>query len=429
MQNASAPYGTKDLARWFGKGFWAVVDRGLFATSNFVVMVLLARWLTSQDYGALVIAYTILILLGAIHNGLLSEPMLVFGPGRYKDHLSEYLGVLLYGHVGFTSLCSLVFLAAGLSFKLASLDTLSSAFLGLAFASPFILYQWLMRQACYVQLKPWLAAWAGALYMVLILCGIYILYQYYWLSGVMVFGLMGFASLVAGLWLLVRLRVSLPRLTGNVFIREVLVRHWTYGRWAAPTRALMWARDNVYYFALPIWGGLESTAALRAMLNLIMPAMQLYDALSILLLPSLVRARAGAEFKKFTRLALVLFASSAGLFWLLLGLFHYPLVTWLYGGRYSEYSYLLWLLGLLVLTYGLLSVLGAVLRALERPSQVFWAYVLSATVALTAGLGLLVAWGVVGAVVGLLVSSIVAVGALGVAISHHPDANSGSVKK
>lgn len=409
MQNALTLYRTKDLGRGIGKGFWAILDRGLFATSNFVLMVLLARWLTPQDYGAFIIAYTILWLLGTVHNGLLAEPMLVFGSGKYKDQLSEYLGVLLYGHVGFAALGSLLFLAAGLGFKLASLDTLFSSFLGLALASPFILYQWLMRQACYVELKPRLAAWGGTLYMVLMLFGAYVLYQYYWLSGVMVFGLMGFASLAVGLWLAVRLHVSLPPLAGNELIREVLARHWNYGRWAAPTRTLMWARDNIYYLALPIWLGLESTAALRAMMNLIMPAMQLCDALSILLLPLLVQARGGTEFKQLTRLTLALFTLSAALFWVLLGLFHHPLVSWLYGGRYSEYSYLLWLLGFLVLSYGLLSVLGAVLRALERPSQVFWAYALSTIVALTAGLGLMAAWGVVGAVVGLLASSIVTV--------------------
>lgn len=412
VRNALDIYRERGFSRWLGKGFWAIVDRGLFATSNFVLTVLLARWLTPQDYGAFIVAYTVLWLLGTVHNGLLAEPMLVFGSGRYKDSFSEYLGVLLYGHVGLTALGSFLLLLAALSFKLASLDTLFSVFLGLAFASPLILYQWLMRQACYVQFKPRLAAWGGTLYMFLMLCGAYVLYRYYLLSGAAVFGLMGFASLAASLWLVFRLRVSLPSPTANGFVREALTSHWGYGRWAAPTRALTWIPENIYYLALPLWGGLESTAALRAMMNLIVPATHLYDALSILLLPLLVRTRGGAGFKQLTFLALALFALGAALFWLFLGLFHQPLVTLLYGGQYSEYSYLLWILGFLLLSFGILSVLGAALRALERPEKVFSAYALSAVVALTVGLGFLYIWGIVGAVAGFLISSIVAVGAL-----------------
>lgn len=379
----------------------------MFAASNFVLTVLLARWLTPQDFGAFVVVYAVFWFLGTIHNGLLIEPMLVFGSGKYRDRLSEYLGVLSYGHLGFTALGSLLFLLASLSFELMGSEALSLAFLGLALASPLILYQWLMRQACYIQLKPRSAALAGALYMVLMLLGAYAIYQRDWLSGITVFGLMGFSSLVAGFWLTVSLRVSLPSPVNSEFAREALTSHWSYGRWAAPTRMLTWVPDNVYYLVLPLWGGLESTAALRALMNLIVPATHFYDALSVLLLPLLVQARGGAKFKQLTRLALVLFASGAALLWLLLGLFHYPLVTWLYGGQYAEYSYLLWLLGFLPFFFGMLSVLGAALRALERPEHVFVAYALSAVMTLTLGLGLLYTWGIVGAAAGFLISSVI----------------------
>jgi O-antigen/teichoic acid export membrane protein len=126
----------------------------------------------------------------------------------------------------------------------------------------------------------------------------------------------------------------------------------------------------------------------------------------------LVQARGGARFKQLVGLTLALFALGAVLFWVLLGLFHGSLVSWIYGGRYGEYSYLLWLVGFLPLCFGILSVLGAALRALERPERVLVAYVLSTVTTLTVGLTLLLVWGIVGAVVGFLVSSAVSVGAL-----------------
>jgi hypothetical protein len=70
--------------------------------------VLLARWLVPQDYGAFTVAFAVFLLIGTFHTALLTEPMLVFGPSRYEGRFSEYLGALLYGHLSFTALSSLL---------------------------------------------------------------------------------------------------------------------------------------------------------------------------------------------------------------------------------------------------------------------------------------------------------------------------------
>lgn len=391
--------------RWLGRGFWAVADQGLFAASNFVLSVLLARWLAPQDYGAFAVAYAVFWFLGTFHTALLSEPMLIFGPGKYKDLLPEYLGVLLYMHLGFASLVSLPLLTASLAFGLFGSKALSLAMLGLGLSGPFILFQWLMRRACYTHLKPHLAASGGALYMVLMLIGAYVLYQHGWLSAAMAFGLMGFASLAAGLWLVTRLGVRRPQTTNSGLVREVFRSHRGYGWWAVPSSMLAWVPANVSYLLLPVWGGLEAGAAMRALMNLITPIIQGTIALSVFLLPILVQAREDESFGRFVRFALAVFVSGSVVYWVLLGLFHRPLVGWLYAGEYGEYADLLWFLGLLPLLIGVESVFGTALRALEQPNRMFWAYVLSAIVALTVGLWLLFYWGLAGAVGGVLISS------------------------
>src|ERR1700685_915370 len=83
---------------WVGKGSLAVLDQGLFASSNFLLNVLLARWLAPADYGAFALAYSIFLLLLVLHNALLTAPMLVFGSGKYRERFREYLGVLLRVH-------------------------------------------------------------------------------------------------------------------------------------------------------------------------------------------------------------------------------------------------------------------------------------------------------------------------------------------
>ena len=83
---------------WVGKGSLAILDQGLFAGSNFLLNVLLARWLDPADYGAFALAYSVFLLLGVFHTAILTEPMLVFGPGKYRERFHEYLGILLRGH-------------------------------------------------------------------------------------------------------------------------------------------------------------------------------------------------------------------------------------------------------------------------------------------------------------------------------------------
>src|SRR5215211_6550801 len=115
------------LSQWLGKGLWAVVDQALFASSNFVLSILLARWLIPSEYGAYTVAYTTFWVLSAVHTGLLTEPMMVYGPSRYRGRLPEYLGAVLYGHVGFVVLGSFVFLSAGLGLRISGSTVLPSA--------------------------------------------------------------------------------------------------------------------------------------------------------------------------------------------------------------------------------------------------------------------------------------------------------------
>lgn len=112
------------------------------------------------------------------------------------------------------------------------------------------------------------------------------------------------------------------------------------------------------------------------------------------------------ELRRFALLAFILFAIASAFYWVLLILFRQEVMTWLYGGRYVEHANLLILVGLLPLSAGGVAVLGGALRAMERPDQVFWCYVVSSFVALTLGLLLLATKGVTGAVWALLASSV-----------------------
>jgi O-antigen/teichoic acid export membrane protein len=394
---------TYNLTLWLKRGFWAISDQGLYSISNFIPVLVLARWLTPEEYGAFSVAFAVYALITAIHNAVITEPMLVFGSGKYRENFSNYLGVLLYAHAGLTLLGSFLLLLAALSFSFFS-ETLYPALLGVAITVPFILLSWLMRRACYVRSEPHISASGGAIYMVLMLGGIYALYRMEWLSAASTFEVMGFSSVVVSLWLAVRLRLDPRAIKSSKLVREMFKDHRNFGSWGLGIKAFTWMPGNIFYLLLPLWGGLAAGASLRALSNLIMPVLQTMNALSVLLLPTLVRVCGQTKFRSATNIALSLFICGSAVYWVLLGVFHYPLVAWLYGGQYVEYASLLWILGLVPLVMGIGSVLGAALRAMERPDQVFWVHVSYTAAMVTIGLGLMFIWGIPGAVTGLLVS-------------------------
>jgi O-antigen/teichoic acid export membrane protein len=393
----------KALSRWLTKGLWAVSDQGLFSLSNFALSVLLAGWIVPYDYGAFTVAFAVFLLIGTIHTALLTEPMLVFGPSRYEGRFSEYLGALMYGHLGFAVLSSLLLLLTGLGFAHSGQSEVSAALIALAVAGPFIFLLLLMRGACYACFEPHLATSGAALYMALMLGGLYTLYQLEWLSAASALGIMGFSSLVASLWLYVRLRVNQPTLKDSRGL-GLFEDHWRYGRWAMATGALIWATGEGYNLIVAIWGGLEASASIKALWNPIMPMVQIIAALGVLLLPAFAQARGQAGFGSLIRFILVPFVLGPILYWLLLGMLHQPLTAWIYEGQYAEYADLLWLMGLIPIVSGVIAVIGGSLRALESPNLVFFAYALSTVVTVSVGAGFTFFWGVAGAVVGLLIS-------------------------
>lgn len=393
-----------DRRRWLSRGAWTIADQGLFAAANLIVNALLARWLSVREYGTFAFSYSIFLLLGTVHTALLSEPMLIFGPGKYAADVTEYVKRLLRGHWMIMGVCGIPCALVGVILWRRHAPMLGEAFLGLAIAAPFILVSWLMRRACYIRARPQWAAAAGALYLVLMVAGTFLLSRQGALTIGSAFAVMGGASALAAAWLMARLHAFARSTRAGASLPEVRSDHWAYGRWAAATGMLSWVPLNLYYVALPIWGGFAVTGALKALVTLVMPLIQVQAALSNLLTPALVRARGGRDFGRLLRASLAGFALASLGYWLLLGALHPLLIHWLYGGRYDDVGPMLWLVGILPLFAGTGEALSDALRALERPDLIFWAALASSGTTVIVGLGAAALAGVTGAAVGQALS-------------------------
>lgn len=395
----------RERAGWAHAGAWALVDRGLFSASNFLVSLLLARWLSEAAYGSFALALAAFLLAGALHGGWITEPMLVYGPSRYKDRFAVYLGYLLRRHGRFSTwvVVSAVVLAA-VAVPVAG-NGAATTLIVAGVATPFILLQWLGRLACYASIGPRRAAFVGLLQIVLVLGGLMILRNADALSTPSAFALLGLVGglLGAGLLYSFHPRRGSPDDLGA----DVDELHRSYGGWAAGTGLLTWIPGQVYYLVLSAAGAVAAAGNLRALINLVLPLQQSFAALSTVLTSSLARARTSG------RLHSIVLRSLAGLSIVALGyaalllLFGARVMHWLYAGRYDELAVFLPLVAWLPVVGVAAVVLVPALRALEQPNRVFVAYVASTLTSLSVGLWLTLEYGVGGAAVGQLLTTMV----------------------
>lgn len=394
---------------WIKKGGFSILDQGLFAGTNFILNVLLARWLSPEQYGTYSVALSVFYLLASFHTAILTEPMLVFGAGKYKQSFQNYLTILVKGHWIVTSVLALVFGIISGSFWLFHIKDLSAAFLGLAMALPSILFLWLIRKVFYIKTQPELALLGGGFYLILLLGMLYSLKIFLKLSVFTAFLIMGFASVAVTLFFLYRLhfwmRLSVKSLTSKM----VLDSHWQYGRWSLGSTLLVWIPGNAYYLLLPLTAGLDASGDLRALTNLLMPALHTNSALSIVLVPyfaRIINEKKIITLKKMIINSLLVFTAISLLFWLILIFFGKDIIFLFYGTKYSNYSTVLWIIGLLPVSAGIVAVLGGALRAMERPDDIFKSYGITTFIALSVGVLLMLRLDVLGSAIALLITSI-----------------------
>lgn len=334
--------------RWATKGSLAVLDQGLFSGANFLVNILLARWLEPEEYGAFAVALSIFYLLAGFHTAVLTEPMMVFGAGKYREQFRKYLGMLLLGHWGISALIALGLGGAAWFFRG---SPLGEALLGLAVASPFLLLLWLTRRACYANLRPAWAVGGSAVNFLAVLAGLFFLWQAGWLSTLTGLVLLGAVAGTASLALTVlHLRPRVRGYSGNQTAALVLGDHWAYGSWNVLGVLAYWASGQILMLLIPIFLGLAASAAVAAVWNLYRPVTLFMQSLGLVFLPMFSRwVSAGINSlelrRRATRFAL-LFGGAVAMYGLVLTIGAKPLLHLLYAGKYDEHWLLVALFGL-----------------------------------------------------------------------------------
>ncbi len=392
---------------WVGKGSLAILDQGLISGSNFLITIMLARWLVPEQYGAYALAFSIFLFASGFHSALLLEPMSVFGSSSYGKCLPAYLGKLLRLHFVLAFfLTGLVVAGIAVLHYFTADRALTSALWGVCIATPLILFFWLCRRAAYIKLAPGLAARGASAYCFVLICLLLLIKRVGWLSGFTAFLIQSLAATAAAILLLASLRSQLDSQSGPSS-SAVVRQHWRYGRWVVATQFVYWLSGNAYYVVVAAFLPMQDVAALRALQNFTLPFSQFLSAVSLLLLPwaSARFAEEGrAGFQRRIRQITLLFVAVASAYYAVLWLFGGRIMAFLYAGRYTDFAYLLPLVAAPVVVLAASQGSAIAVQAMQAPAEIFLAYSVSGTLTILAGVALARYWGLAGALIGILTS-------------------------
>lgn len=410
------------------KGGLAILDQGVFSGSNFVISILLARWMSAEQYGTYAVAFAVFLFLLNFHQALMLEPMLVFGSSVYRSSLRGYMKALLAIHAGISVVMIVgLVVSALITFRMGQADGLPLALIGIAIAAPCILLFWLTKRTFYLKLAPGPSVAGAMLYCLLTIGGLAIVYQRGLLSTFTALLLMGIGGLGASIALLAYLSLSLPKEETSPAISDTWRRHWHYGRWALGANAMMWIPINAFYPLVSKFAGLAQAGQLKALMNFASPMLQTCAALSSLMLPYAARVmsqRSSDGVNVIFRRMTLLCVGCAIPYWVVLIVFEKPAFRLLYSGRYMEVAYLMPVVALASIAGSAFFGPSIVLRSLEAPKLVFAAVSISSCAAVAAGIPLTRAFGVSGAVWSIVISETLAFAAAVVLLQRKASASS-----
>jgi O-antigen/teichoic acid export membrane protein len=374
---------------WSWRLSLAVVDQGLISGSNFLLSILLAKWMSAEAFGAYALGSLILLAIMSVYHALIFEPMSILAAGLQSTRLRNYTGALLWIHI-YLSVAGLLLLAVAhaLMHVTGVLPETQNAVIGVAIAAPFVMLFQMLRYSAYLSYDSEVAARAALLYCGALAIGLLATRSV--ISPAVAYIVMAIASAAASMYLIRRLALnfSRKRTESETTVSGVWRSHFAYGRWVLGSSAVHWVADNCTALMIASAVGVAQLGGYRAVAALLLPSGHIVAAVQRLVQPRLAlmyRQRGG----RATRTAIVSFSASlaagTAAFGLVLTTFGDAIFKHLYGGKFSEFEYLLPLLVANAFMWAITQGMTAGLRAIQAPTRVFVVYAASAVVAVASG--------------------------------------------
>jgi O-antigen/teichoic acid export membrane protein len=390
------------------QGYLSAVDQGVISLSNFLATIILARNVDPTQLGVYGVGFVTLRLVRAFQDGLIVQPMNVFGAGMEKNEFKRYATSTSLFQIGLAFVSASVVAVTGWVLTELGNDTAGPTLFTLWL--PFLWWQMqeYIRRMLYTR-----GLVLNATITSIVANGVRIALMIYLVNKGMLSGISGleaiawgsFVALFPGMWFT---RHFWTRKLAN--IRATWRRNWNFGRWLLGSSLTNWVAVEFYPILTAGLISFAAAGAYRALQNLVAPIHLLLRAVDTFLTP-----RAANLYEKNGQRALihtlrsVYLALSIPILAILIiaVLFPEQLLFLIYGDTYLEYSNGVILMALFYALMFAYWPLQSIFKAAQLSRPIFIANILAIISMFTIGIWAILNWGVYGTIVGQVVNALV----------------------
>jgi O-antigen/teichoic acid export membrane protein len=387
------------------KGFWGIADQGLISLTNFATMVLLARGLGPAAFGTFTLVYGAMLFANSLQGALIIQPHCVLSASRKGGEYSQYTLSTAVTQVMFSGVVAVLTLISG-GVSWAQGWNVTGLLLALAPCVVAWQSQEFLRRVLYNE-----GRFSAAFYNNLVTYGgqtLAIAALWWWghLTGVAALHaitIASFAGTVLGAW---KLRSSLR----GTFQLSVIRENWQFGKWLAGAEMGYWLSSQVYLYLAAVMLGTAATGNLKAAYVIFGP-MRIFGFFLKSVLPNqfarTLVSGGNAALTKQVSLVYWTVAPCMGSFCLLVAACAGPIMSTMYGSKYVDGRSVLVLYAAFAFIAFMAQIVGCALRAKRLTKRVFASQAYASLVAVPVGWLIIQMLGIHGAVVGMILTSLV----------------------
>lgn len=390
---------------------WGVADQAVISASNFVMVVLLARVLGPEQFGAFALAQMALLFVGSMQRALITQPHNVLGSTLHGENYVRYTSGTFWSQIAFASISALLISSVGLIVYFIN-HTIAVLILVIAFATSTWQIQEFCRRVFYTQSNYKLAfandlvTYGGQLSLVVIT------WKMDLLSPALAIVCIAVGSLFGSLLGMLLLRPLIRWKSYRSATHESLTMNWSFGKWLLGSELMIWLSSRSYQVIVAASIGVVGNGAMRAAENVMSPTnvlMQFVGSVVPVRGSRLWMQVTAKEYVSTFRLVTIVLVAVMGVYGLLVTFCREWIVAQVLGEEYASFEWL-------IAAYAWMYVCGVIgtmtslmLNSMQHPSPVFASRLMSTVFTVTVGVLLVHQFGLKGAIIGMMAQQIIAI--------------------
>ena len=397
----------KNLRR-YGHLNLVLADQAMVSGLNFCIGIFLARNLSVDGFGRFTLIWMTIFFVNSIQMAAISMPMMSIGPKQPSNEVTVYYRAVAFQQLVFSLVSSLtLFVCISLIEALKPEWRLNGYALPVAVMSftfqnqDFLRRYFFSRGLSINAICNDLLSYAGNIIL------IFSLFLVKKPSVVDISWVIAFSAAFAICVGLLKIDKNLPNLKE---LKEITKRHWSFSKWAVLSAFLQWIYGNFIFFITGVVLGTTSVAILRAAQNIVSVLHVLFLGLDnfVPVQASKKYAQFGiASLREYTNKIQVIGSAVTITTGAVIFIFSGQLLGIAYGKAYSDYAHVLRWFSIVYIVLLLGFPLRVALRTIENTKAIFLSEVIASTFVVGFGYIILKNFGLVGALISLLLAYLI----------------------